>query len=290
MTKGQKYLFHLAWILWTALSLFLFPGQVVSADCGPKAELHLTVQHPPDGAYAVGLLRDYGDDLIRCSDWGSNADTTAEHAMELYQKDGWALSTWQDGTTPNSAVYDASKGSHTYDFLYPPSEFRVILATENGEVWVSETMTTVAYCPSVQLDVEKLMQGRSCVTEQYGTLRANMLWQLGFTYVATVVIEGILWLCFRMPRRKIWVFFLANAVTQLGLYVCLICFSVLGALAVLLAEMLILLAEMVIYRRTLKDVKGGRIIAYAITANLTSFLLSFPLNALIALVPPVHLS
>ena len=94
------------------------------------------------------------------------------------------------------------------------------------------------------------------------------------TFIATLFIEGLVFMCFKYKGSEghnFAVFFLTNLCTQLLLYISM---SSIVALSILLVEILITAVEAFVYSRLLTPKeKGGR---YALVANVTSFVLTLP--------------
>lgn len=113
----------------------------------------------------------------------------------------------------------------------------------------------------------------------------------GIGLVITLVTEAVIMLCFRLPLRKNFKPFLTvNLITQLIMDIVLIWVDItfgdklgIGITVLVIAEALIILIEALTYRDRL-SLKNGNVMtnrntAYAITANIVSFLIEIPVLA-----------
>lgn len=285
-----------AFVLFLALALALTVA--ASADFGPKARVTVTVEHPPEGAYYLDLLTQKPGDFDNL-DWNEleELDRDRVAALRSLEGEGWypalvggtAAPMWGDLTgTPEGDTM-----VHQFHYVGVPTTFRVILAAEDGTVTVSEPYTRRVLQVNVTIDGAT---GKLTAPN----LAAACAGQYLSTCLMTLVIEGLLLLAFGFSLRKNWKVFLAtNVVTQIALTVALAPDIVGGSLVTGLSaalmqgdlehllgillmlvlsegwiELLILAAEALVYVRWLKGHGKGRRIGYAVTANLTSWLIS----------------
>jgi hypothetical protein len=142
---------------------------------------------------------------------------------------------------------------HTFTYMGVPDIYRIIIAEEDGETWISGVLERTVLQSSVTVDYETKAVTVPPVWRAYAV-------QLLATLLTTLVIEGLLLALFGFGRqRRNWlVFLLVNLVTQSGLalwtaHTCLL--HGLGGwsvLSLLPAELVIFPAEMIAYALLLR--------------------------------------
>ena len=257
------------------------------ADMGPKPQLTVKVENPPEEAYymdifAQGNYKDAshpfnGLELSYSEEEISALDQELLQAVRAAVPEGWHACTAEGSTGAPmwGDLYPDKNGLHTFGYHGVPETYRILMVTASGETWISETYARKTLQASVTLAWE---------TKQVTVPPSHMGYLLQFlaTFLPTILIEGLLLWCFGYSRRRNWlVFLLVNLITQGGLS---LFFGITAVrqgvgfgyyLLFLPAEVLILLVEALLYRRLLTDRGKGRATAYAITANLCSALLGW---------------
>ena len=155
-----------------------------------------------------------------------------------------------------------------------PDTYRLILAPEGGEPWVSDVLERTVLQSSVTVDYAAKTVTVPPVWRAYAV-------QLLTTLTTTLVMEGIVLALFGFGKQKRnWlVFFLVNLVTQSGLAVwtahTFLCHGVSGwsVLTLLPAELVIFPAEMIAYALLLRGQPRSRAAACGFLANLFSAVL-----------------
>ena len=170
---------------------------------------------------------------------------------------------------------------HTFSYYGVPDTYRILIAAESGETWVSDPYTRHVLQSSATVDW-------TAKTIAVPSPAAGFAMQFFSTFLPTLLIEGVLLALFGYGKlRRNWIVFLAvNLVTQGGLawYAAANTLSGgagSGALAMLAGECVIALVEGCLYTCLLKGHSSGRAFGYAVTANACSAL------AGIVLVEPV---
>ena len=286
----------------TAVSLIAFIfitffSRTVMADMGPKRSIEIKILNAPTEPYYVALLEPTKyvadiNDVSRFDHIPEDHDWVREIFYE-YDEDGFRLYTYAGGH--NSIMYtgwhsDFYKGENIISYGYMvPSTFKVMIVTESGEVTVSNEITAKKFHSTCEYDYAT------------NTLNEVMIPSFGpdfFVETAlylhiTLVVEGIVLLCFGLFRKKNLKYFLiVNLTTQFMLFV----FNLISRIFVevlikhfalwLVMEVVIAGIETIWYSKKLvkKDgtVSKGRNIIYAITANLISAFIDVPVLLIMA--------
>lgn len=290
---------HSALLFLLAAALLTAP---VFADMGPKPQLTVRVENPPEELYYMDLLAEgppspYAE--------GSSGGLPEEERAAMDQglltaltaaaPEGWHCCVVQDTLIWGDIVSEED----LFQFWYSlPEVCRVLMVTKSGETFVSEPFAPQVLQSSVTVDW-------AAKTLEAPPLFLGYAAQFLATLLPTLAIEGALLLLFRLwSRRNGLVFLGVNLVTQggLALWVSLraVRYGVNGihfmtsdffplfsrlrffardfyydavSSGLLPAEAVILLAEMGLYMIFFRDCSKRRAALYALAANLCSFLL-----------------
>ena len=272
---------------------------VALADFGPKPQLTVRVENAPQELYYLDLLAEgdwdaegeNSDDGIERSYYGKE-DTLDPDLLALLREnvpEGWHACVAQ-GTT-GAPIYgelyaestDAS-GNDLHIFAYHgvPSTYRIILVTQSGKVWLSDTLERKVLQSSVTVH---WADDAESTTVTVPSAVSGYALQFLATLVPTLLVEGILLLLFRYSWKENWkAFLLVNVLTQGLLAVAsssvtahsgvsawyLFCFF-------LPAEFVVMLVEVFLYsgRGLLTGHSKGRAALYAVTANFASAVLGY---------------
>lgn len=266
---------HFKLFVYTAIITILaivLTAPSVSADCGAKPSIELHIENPPDGNYCVDLLEFYNENPGLDSVYTEEKNYDMIQTILTYSEDGWHT---RQGGIMDSRI-NKSNPDHTYNFTYMvPSVFKIIIVTEDLQIIVSDKVDPSAYNCVISFDVEKCLAGQNAVTEDISGSSVEMAKMFIITFIFTVIIEAIVFLCFRMKLKEkgIKAFLGANLVTQLLLYILLIISPVLY----IPAEIIIPIIELRMLGNIMDCEKKSRKIACIVTANVLSFLLGIPL-------------
>ena len=193
------------------------------ADSGPKPMLTVKVVNAPEGLYYLDLLEaDRADvqpyDNNRREDEDQPLDPALVESLLAAVPEGWHACTLDhtNGRPIWGDLLGEAAGEdlrlHTFSYLGVPDTYRVILAAEDGETWVSPVLERTVLQSSVTVDYETKAVTVPPVWRAYAV-------QLLTTLTTTLVIEGLLLALFGFWKQKRnWlVFLLVNLVTQGGL-------------------------------------------------------------------------
>ena len=272
---------------------------VALADFGPKPQLTVRVENAPQELYYLDLLAEgdwdaegeNSDDGIERSYYGKE-DTLDPDLLALLREnvpEGWHACVAQ-GTT-GAPIYgelyaestDASSNDlHIFAYHGVPSTYRIILVTQSGKVWLSDTLERKVLQSSVTVhwadDAESTtVTGPSAVS--------GYALQFLATLVPTLLVEGILLLLFRYSWKENWkAFLLVNVLTQGLLAVASSSVTAHSGVSAwylffffLPAELVVMLVEVFLYsgRGLLTGHSKGRAALYAVTANFASAFLGY---------------
>ena len=255
------------------------------ADSGPKPQLIVRVENAPEELYYLDLLEEgsAGGDgyLSRRGDEDTELDPALVEILLAAVPEGWHACTLQ--FTSGAPIWGDILGDflgngrhlHTFGYMGVPGTYRIILATESGETWVSDPYTRHDLQSSVTVDWADKSVAVPPVWVGY-------LLQFLATLLPTLAIEGVLLMAFGFSRRENWkLFLMVNLVTQgaLSLY-----FSIQALhsgvnawylFQLIPAEFVITLTESAVYRRRLTGRSKTRAAVYGIAANISSALLGW---------------
>ena len=271
MKRSVRILFVLALTL-CALTVTAF------ADMGPKPQLTVKVEHPPQEIYSLDLLRETDHRP------GSFKNETLNAAMVTLLQDsvpsGWRACLAQPVSGP--PIYGSLIGEeqgdtmlHTFGYFGVPDVYRILMVTESGEVWISDTLTRDA------------LQSSATVDWAAKTASAPPVWQgyvLQFlaTFVPTLLMEGLILFLFRYRQKRSWaVFGIANLTTQGALAAALSIEAVQSGVSwgftslLVMAEGVILVVEAIAYVLLWKEHDRERALSYALAANTASALIGW---------------
>lgn len=251
------------------------------ADMGPKPQLTVKVEHPPQEMYYLDLLQETNHRP------GSFKNETLNTAMVTLLQDsvpsGWRACLAQPVSGP--PIWGELTGTpsgdtmlHTFGYHGVPRTYRILIVTESGEVWISDTCIRTALQSSVTLDWE---------TKEVSIPSAWTGYALQFltTFLPTLLIEGLILFLFRYRQRRSWaVFGIANLATQGALAVALSVEAVQHGVSwgfmsmLVMAEIVILVVEAIAYVVLWKEHDRERAISCALVSNAASALIGWFLS------------
>ena len=272
---------------------------VALADFGPKPQLTVRVENAPQELYYLDLLAEgdwdaegeNSDDGIERSYYGKE-DTLDPDLLALLREnvpEGWHACVAQ-GTT-GAPIYgelyaestDASSNDlHIFAYHGVPSTYRIILVTQSGKVWLSDTLERKVLQSSVTVH---WADDAESTTVTVPSAVSGYALQFLATLVPTLLVEGILLLLFRYSWKENWkAFLLVNVLTQGLLAVASSSVTAHSGVSAwylffffLPAELVVMLVEVFLYsgRGLLTGHSKGRAALYAVTANFASAFLGY---------------
>lgn len=260
----------------------------VFADFGPKPGTSIVIENPPEGVYYLDLLIEDGDsdrypNLTEDEMASCREDMLAVLGSLEERYDGWHTALVDGTAVPlfGSLVGTAGKNGNVHTFRYygVPDTYRIVVVTEDLQVYVSEVLHKTIFQETVYV---RLDSSEGVITVTKTPSRAVLyLKQFVLTLLPTLLVEFLILLLFRIPiKRNIAAFLGTNVATQLLLTVImtrtLISSGLLSAYFLLAPlELAILAIEAAAYVFLLRDVRKPRRIAYAVVANLVSAALGY---------------
>lgn len=264
-------------------------SRTVLADMGPKRSISIDLKNVPSDPYYVALLMqgELWPDLAKHYD-GDHIPEGNEWIRDIflnYDEDGYILFTYAGGAS--SIMYSERDIKESANISYGymvPSTFKVILVTGDGDVTVSNEITTKAFHSECEYDYSTNTLKEVNFAKHYSI---NLAVESLFFFGATLFIEGIVLLCFGLFRKKnLLRFLIANIITQSFLYIFNLTCRLIDPLwqkyfiCWIVVETLITAVELFIYFKKLVKKDGnvsiGRNIAYAIAANAISAFIDIP--------------
>lgn len=248
------------------------------ADMGPKTLLAVRVENAPDGLYYLDLL---AEDPIPSGGCNLSDEELAALDPSLLQALREAIPAgWHacllDGSGPPvfghlTGEQEAGQMLHSFSYHGLPDTYRILIAAESGETWVSDAYTRTVLQSSVTVDWETK-------TVTVPPAWVGYVLQFLATFVPTLLIEGILLALFGYGRQKRnWLRFLAvNFITQ-GALALAIAWNALRhgvtgwtLLPFVFLEFVIAVGESALYSRLLEGHGRGRAVLYGLAANVCS--------------------
>lgn len=276
-----------------ALTTFAF------ADSGPKPQLTVRVKNAPQEPYYLDLLaeggwNESGESSYDGVDWSYHGkEDTLDPALLTSLRDnvpaGWHACVAQ-GTTGApiwGELYAEGTDAfgndlHVFGYHGVPSTYRIILVTESGKVWISDTLERKVLQSSVTVHWSDDTEHTTVTVPSTVT---GFLLQFLATLVPTLLIEGILLLLFQYSWKQNWkAFLLVNLVTQGVLAAASSVLNLQNGAALwnyflflLPMEAVVLLIELYLYagRGLLSGHSKGRAALYTVAANLASAVLGY---------------
>ena len=276
-----------------ALTTFAF------ADSGPKPQLTVRVENAPQELYYLDLLAEgdwdeSGESSYDGVDWSYHGkEDTLDPALLTSLRDnvpaGWHACVAQ-GTTGApmwGELYAEGTDAfgndlHVFGYHGVPSTYRIILVTEPGKVWISDTLERKVLQSSVTVHWSDDAEHTAVTIPSTVT---GYLLQFLATLVPTLLIEGILLLLFQYSWKQNWkAFLLVNLVTQGVLAAASSVLNLQNGAALwnyflflLPMEAVVLLIELYLYagRGLLTGHSKGRAALYAVTANFASAVIGY---------------
>jgi hypothetical protein len=251
----------------------------VHADMGPKPELKITVTHAPNEVYYLDLLVD-SEYLINDPIDNSQYNPTMIEQLKSLEDEGWypALVNGTSMRMHGELEGSLTGGKMIHQFGYHlPDRFRIIMVTASGKLTVSEVLTLESFYTALSFNATNGEITKPSLIVLYAI-------QITSTLIPTLILEFLILLLFKLySKRNLIVFLIMNIITQLFLTftvnTTLIKTGLLGAVFVLLlVEGVIWIFEiLVVWKLFDKQRKTGVRIAYALVANILSFILGFVL-------------
>lgn len=281
LDKKEDFVVKRCWksaLLFCIMS-FLLAGTAL-ADIGPKPQLAVKVVNGPEEHYYLDLLEESQEGVHRHDNLSAEERGSLDHqmleALERAVPEGWTACLSQ-GTpvVPMFGNLTGENGLHTFSYRGVPETYRVLIVTQSGETWISETLERKALQTSLTVDWAAK------------TAKAPPIWlayalQILSTLIPTLIIEGLILLAFRFEWKRNWrPFLLVNLITQgalaifSGVLVVREGFSFMWILLFVPAEVVIALVEALLYRRFLRGQSKNRAFAYGLTANAVSAVLGW---------------
>ncbi|MCL2321175.1 MAG: hypothetical protein FWC47_03615 [Oscillospiraceae bacterium] len=267
----------------TILAILCLIPCTVRADLGPKPEISILCTNLPEKEVYVDLLVDYPPleegQGFRIED-KDLYNPYMFSILESYNVDGFRPALVTGTSAPLwgdiRCINNNSEAFMTFSYFGVPDRFKIIAVTEYGTVVVSNLVEKKAYQAYIVFDYAKALESLPSAYER-SPLMSYVL-QFLFTWVATLIIEGLILLLFKFSLRKNWKpFLIINTATQIALtlIIALIAYNAGTAMTLLIyipVEIVIAVVEIIAFTIFLKEHGRLRRAIYAVTANAASFI------------------
>ena len=194
-------------ILLFLLAAVLLAGTAF-ADTGPKPQLAVKVVSGPEEPYYLDLLAEGKGGNGLSQEERDALDQDMLSALLSAVPEGWHACVTEGTGVPIWGELTSEDGVHTFGYVGVPETYRILVVTQSGEVWMSETLE------------RKVLQASATLDWAAGTVKVPPVWvgyvlQFLAALVPTLVIEGVLLLVFGFQWKRSWrAFLLVNLVTQ----------------------------------------------------------------------------
>lgn len=287
ITRRNRSKFFVS-IICAVLCLMFIYSPVAAADTGPKPSITITVKNAPDEPYYIGLLEE-GKGAVEAEQWewyryeSANVPDEVSDIFVKYYEDGFRLH-----VSPVGSNILPSNDSGEYRFGYMvPYTFKVLIVTEDRDVYVSDVCTREQFYSQCTYDVA----GGEVTEDQFSfnNVVYRVAQAVAFFFV-TILVESLVLLVFRLFNNLNYKHFIKiNIITQIFLNLVLVGETVIrqtfnvdiGPLYLWIgAECIIILVESLYYLNRLKT-RDGRVrkvrnVVFGIVANLVSILVEIP--------------
>lgn len=270
MVKEKRCIKVIAFLC-TVVVMVLLPASTVLADMGPKPEILVKVINPPEGEYYLDLLTRDANSYRRLELDGY--DTEKIKLLDSYEVDGWRPGLVKGTPMPMWGDLIGMKTEegmeHRFGYMGVPDEFKLIIVTPDNQLIVSEEIHRTTLKTVLTYDYNQ-----NTILVEHPVLA--YMKQFFTTFMATLLIEGILLLVFGFSLKNNWAAFLfINLFTQIALTLTIgVLFQKEGVLTASIVffpvELIIIIIESILYALALKEHNRGRRVLYAILSNVLS--------------------
>lgn len=263
-------------ILIITIFILVLPS-IVYGDIGPKPSLEIIVKNPPKAEYYLDLLVDYeGETLYPNIHEEDKYSEDMYSILKNYNSNGWRPAMVTGTKAPIFGDIIGEKNGenmvHRFSYIGVPDRFKIIIVTADGETIVSENIIKrKAFKSRVYFNYNTKKLQETSIVLAY-------IKQFLITYPTTLLIEGLILFLFGFSLKKSWKpFIIINLITQV-----LLTFIIFGSMykqgsmaAIFFYipfEIIILIMEAKLFKRYLVEHSESRRVAFAIVANIISFL------------------
>ena len=256
----------------------------VFADTGPKRSISININGDTDGYYMTLLSKN--DNL---GPWSTNRSPNDEIDLKFssyHDKDNYYYLYY----------YDKIEDKYFTWGYYPPYTFKILIYDSINDKFINNDNIYEAYAfeSNYILDINGLILNKNI---QIGFQLLNFFLRL----IICLIIEIIIALIFKINKQRLIIITIANVITQILLNLGLSIFIYFNGLSIfiiiplyLVFEIAVTLIELFLYimfipkieeKYNLYNINKSKIIAYALTSNLTSFVLGY---IILIFVPNIH--
>ena len=126
-------------ILLFLLAAVLLAGTAF-ADTGPKPQLAVKVVSGPEEPYYLDLLAEGKGGNGLSQEERDALDQDMLSALLAAVPEGWHACVTEGTGVPIWGELTSEDGVHTFGYVGVPETYRILVVTQSGEVWMSETL------------------------------------------------------------------------------------------------------------------------------------------------------
>ena len=256
--------------------LIILGCSISNADMGSKPSFTIHLKNLKPMKYDIGLLVYHdpeSNDAINYYKSYLDKPTKLQKAILDYYDNGYYSNYYRDTTLWRD---DEENDTYTFKYFGLPKAFKVIIAYDDGSVYVSEYIDRSQYRGEIDLDASTM--NISIKTRQ------SFINFILVPLLLTVVVE-LLISTFDFIKKNIHnciVIILTNIITNVSLqflqfagFMGYATLSISFILKFLLVECIITQVEMLIYMIFIKDTDKDKIMRYSLAANFVTMLMTF---------------
>lgn len=240
------------------------------ADMGSKPRVTIKLKNPPQELFYTDLLHrpEYPDRLHPNTDADEELNRDMLQLLLSYTDEGWYPAYTAGTYSPMWGNLVADQDNKVvYSYHGVPDSFKIIIATESGEIKTTDIISRQAMEINLTLDCKDMSYTTKPVWQVY-------IGQFLLTCSVTLLVEGLILLLFGFKlKENLKVFLLTNIFTQIVFSAAFASSFIYGGtmgsmMAFIPLEVAVTLTELMIYRKLLKGYTEKRKIIYAVAANI----------------------
>lgn len=252
------------------VSIIAIPTNVF-ADTGPKPSIEVNIKNLETKNYLVDLFvyDKEGTNYKSEADYNGGG-LTKEQINKLHELN---FDNWISSSTRWSRyiMFANCKGNKDFknDFGYfgTPTRYKIVIINEDtDEIKISDEIIRKDFNSVVTIDYSNMK-----VAKNDNILKTFII--AAITLILTIIIELVIALLFK--TNNYITIAITNLISNLLLQILLILFISNYLLVFIIGEVLVIVAELIVYLLRFKKLSKIKTISYALTANLTTLLVTF---------------
>ncbi len=245
------------------------------ADMGSKPRVEINIVNPPQESYYLDLLYKPNKTESVYKNLEEECDEEMIDLLFSYTDEGLYPAFAYGTPTPMWGSLSPDKnGTHIFNYIGVPDEFKIIIVTKSGEVKISDIVKRNTMEISLNLNYDNMSYTTRPVWKAY-------LGQIAVTLPLTLLVEFLILLLFGFKiKYNLKPFLTINIITQILLSILLSASFVYGGtlgitFAFIPLEIVVTLIESLYYKKRLVGSSHIKNVMYGIVANVSTALLTF---------------